>query len=1291
MKTAKSIPLTTRLRLLLGLSLVCLMAGGKVLAAPLSLATQPLFVEAQLPGNLVLVPSVEHPTVLSKANVGPYDQGKKYTGYFAANKCYKYHYDAVDVNEHHWYPVGPATDYQCSGEDQWSGNYLAWVGTQTIDTFRLALTGGNRVKDEVGETWLQKANHVYDPGWTWVTSAFNDGNTRLSNAGVVAGASPFSDDSLHAGINQQGHTMLFRRGQPVHDSDGETDTHSDQSCPAGTWLRNGYCYDNWQGNGYPEQEADEIDRIRFYNPDEPVNPDFTYRVYMRVKVCDESMGEESSCVSYEDSSSDGNWKPEGVVQSYSKQMRYSVFSYLNDHNRQRDGGVMRAPMKYVGAQKRQTDVVSGNGWEANANKEWDENTGVLIQNPDNQTTAMGVSIAHSGVINYINQFGELNKNYTKDKDPVSELYYAALRYLSGLDNPPSYSSYNNSDNREQWVDGFPVYQDWGADPIQWGCQNNALLGIGDTNSHSDKNLPGNTTYRNTEPNTSAPTHSGLNVITETNRVGSLEELGNNIGNTNEFSFGANSAYMAGLAYWANTRDIRTDLPGEQRAKTHWVDVMENQYLEDPSKNMYYLAAKYGGFNVSRDFDPENPDKALIEDRDWWVNGESLFTGDYAEENWTGTMKRPDNFYVAGNADAMVASLKEAFKSIANDMQSSSASVVANSTRLDTDSLVYQARFNTANWSGDLLAFELEEDGAVKEDPEWNAAEILDTMPLNERKVLVGGGDANSGFTLMPLAASHVGGDAALAAWVKGDRNQEVANGGSLRNRDSRLGDVINSNPAYSGHQSYGYQHLGDTIQAPAYNLFKVSNRNRQEIVLVASNDGMLHAFDADDGNELFAYIPSFVLDSLDDLVATNYTHQYILDGSVTVTDAWIEGAGENGEDAWRTLAVGTQGFGGRGLYVLDITDPANPSLLWEIDQDPNGYLGEGITEVSVIPVQIPAQGKDPASIEWRVVMGNGYNSNQEEARLLMFDLQDGALTDNLLVGVGNDGNGMAAVTAVNFNGSKPYADTIYGGDLHGDLWKFNQDNKGGWQTAVKLFDGDGLQPITSRPDLARVEVPADSDNWETMVYFGTGKFLESGDLSSTTPQYIYGLIDRNTALDQGDLLEQTILDEDIRETNQGIEQWRVTSNNPLDKEDGWFMKLVHKNNETGERVVVRPVIHATSVLFTTLIPSGDSCSGGGHSWLMALDKGTGGRPQGGVFDYDGDGDIDDDDYVYAANHGKVPISGVGFDKLLTRPNILHGPDGKDIAHTSDSSGEVTDLMLRGDPDNLGRQSWRQIR
>ena len=109
--------------------------------AGVTISQFPLITSGGAADNLVLIPSVEWPTVNSFANIGEYNNNTYYGGYFDSNKCYEYSYNANE-KERHFYPVDEANNYACPGDNEWSGNFLNWATTQTIDSFRYALTRG---------------------------------------------------------------------------------------------------------------------------------------------------------------------------------------------------------------------------------------------------------------------------------------------------------------------------------------------------------------------------------------------------------------------------------------------------------------------------------------------------------------------------------------------------------------------------------------------------------------------------------------------------------------------------------------------------------------------------------------------------------------------------------------------------------------------------------------------------------------------------------------------------------------------------------------------------------------------------------------------------------------------------------------------------------------------------------------------------------------------------------------------------------------------------------------------
>lgn len=129
----------------------------------------------------------------------------------------------------------------------------------------------------------------------------------------------------------------------------------------------------------------------------------------------------------------------------------------------------------------------------------------------------------------------------------------------------------------------------------------------------------------------------------------------------------------------------------------------------------------------------------------------------------------------------------------------------------------------------------------------------------------------------------------------------------------------------------------------SYTSFQNSVANRTPIIYVGANDGMLHAFNANTGVEVFAFIPTAVIENLNKLTSKTYGtstggHQYYVDGSMTVADVYF------GND-WHTVLVGSLGGGGREVFALDITNPNAPKLLWEFTSDTASTKENGVSSM----------------------------------------------------------------------------------------------------------------------------------------------------------------------------------------------------------------------------------------------------------------------------------------------------------------------------------------------------------
>lgn len=1202
----------------------------------------PLAAVITVPGNLALIPSVEFPTILSQANLGDYDVAKTYMGYFDANKCYLYQYDDIETRRH-FYPVGPATNRTCTDNTQWSGNYMNWAATQTIDPFRLALTGGNRVVDTPTETWLQKARYDRD-------SSNYFPNRNVSNAGTASGASPVSGTwgGLRIRINNLGHQMYFAR-----------------SALADSVLNNP---GNVRINGV------DVPRVRAYNPALPdhaltgrvrdgsnnVDDPFVYAVSVRVRVCVAGMLE-ANCKPYASAA-----KPEGLIQQYSNRIRFSIFGFLNDHSMFRDGGILRANQKFVGP----FSYPPAASPVVNAAAEWDPVTGVLIRNPDAAAAAatnarLGITtIGDSGVINYLNKFGEMTSKTHKTFDPVSELYYTAVRYFKNLGNVPEYTAVTGTAaQRYEFADGFPVIEAW-EDPIQFKCQANVALGIGDVYTHRDKNLPSasGTTSGSDEP-AKPPlvlADNTVDVIAATRKVAELE--GVTLNELGEFTGRQNSAYIAGLAYDSHTRDMRPDTAanpastGMQTMTTHWVDVRENQYLEPRSRNQYLLAAKYGGFEKPVGFDPYARTAALP-DEWWWNTGERLETHND---------KRPDNFYVASEADKMVQSLTQAFRNILNEIVGSGGSFAANSTRLDTGSTTYQASFSSSFWSGELAAFAVNPTtGALAATPTWQAS---DNFPAwNSRTIRFANGSSLASFEWgnLPAALRTQLGSQAVVDYLRGDRSNESPRGTQLRARQSILGDIVNSQPVFVGRPN-DRQYVSATFTGgSSYAAFATAQASRQGVVYVGANDGMLHGFNATTGAETFAFVPTAVMANLAEYTRQGYEHRYFVDGELTVADVFTGGS-------WRTVLVGTLGRGGRSVFALDVTNPTNVRLLWEKTAADIPQLGNNLGKPIIAQV---------ADGNWQVLIGNGPNSTGENAQLVMVRVDTGAVRV-VDTGVGGD-NGLTAVQAWDAD-SNGFSDTAYAGDFKGNLWKFV--TLSGTTTVTRLFTAtdrlNNPQPITAAPLVGRK--PGTTETW---VFFGTGQFLNDGDIGTRGEQSWYGIIDGGTTISGRSNLVQRQIEAEVPRPPFIIRTISAGSAADLTGRNGWYIDLVSPaRGAEGERMVLPNLFQGLVLIGSTRIPEvADVCQPTGRGFIMAIDPFTGARLENNFFDTNGDGRVNADDSVPVGGRNVVG-SGLGFGDAAPNNPIFVG----DVMQVSLDDASRASIRTASAVLNVRRVSWREL-
>lgn len=579
----------------------------------------------------------------------------------------------------------------------------------------------------------------------------------------------------------------------------------------------------------------------------------------------------------------------------------------------------------------------------------------------------------------------------------------------------------------------------------------------------------------------------------------------------------------------------------------------------------------------------------------------------------------------------------------------------------------------------------------------------------------------------------------LVNWLRGsavhNNSGQTLNTDLFRERVQRLGDVINAQPAYVKKAPFSYSDAGyagfkrcteGTGTSCATAQFPAPTLPRRGTVYGASNDGMLHAFETDvnnnpyfqtagiataattddaftgnnsgNGAERWAYMPRAVLDELYKLADTSvpFPHSYHVDGSPVVGDICISTpcAGQND---WRTILVAGLNSGGRGYYALDITNPLAPKALWEFTNSTSC----AVTDASGVPTSTVPTGGDYKSDchlglsygnplitkrksdgKWVVIVTSGYNNNVNggdgNGYLYILDALSGQILHRIGTGVGTAASpsGLAKI-----NGWVDSALTdntvlaVYGGDLEGNLWRFQLDSdSAGYLTVTRiatLVNGAGdRQPVTVKPELGEVDLNGVK---KRVVMVGTGKFLETVDkVGPFVTQTIYALRD-DLSGGTGPVIS------DVRNTGLVKVRQFATGSAPDTRtvaagtapnwttDFGWLIDLP----DTGEHVAVDPQLQLGTLVVASNVPTSDTCTAGGFSWINFLDFRTGSFVQGAT--------------------GNMASTKIGS-SLAVGMNVIMLPGGKvvSIVTTADNQQLTKDTPVPLAGFGGRRVSWREL-
>ncbi len=671
------------------------------------------------------------------------------------------------------------------------------------------------------------------------------------------------------------------------------------------------------------------------------------------------------------------------------------------------------------------------------------------------------------------------------------------------------------------------------------------------------------------------------------------------------------------------------------------------------------------------------------------------------------------YYSANNSAELETAFDEALTQITDSSQSIAASssnsdllafaaASSSSSMVAEGSLLFQTRYLTNNWSGELISLEIDKlTGQVASAPTWRAPKYPNGW---SNRVILTGHDGGKVFEKGSFSSSditkwfkdgsdknsvidYVRGKVVKKYRVRSSKNHQV----DLEEGDTidTMGDVVNSSPVYIPPPVAGLYSDHD------YDGYVKDNANRLTMMYLGANDGMLHGFYVDsdpkatsNGVEKLAYIPTQMLPHLKKLTVKNdFKHRFYVDGTPTVADVYTNSG------QWKTILVGGLGRGGQGFYALNVTKPggfantqasADSVVLWEFDDSDDSDLGYSYSKPQIMRLN---------DGNFYAVLGSGYNNTNNDANssgtgdavLYILNIETGKVVSKITTGYGTDddpnetgsrqrGNGLATIKGFDKD-DDGLIDQLYAGDLFGNLWKFDlsSNDPDDWKykpekenpstnyvaNPLKLFtalDHNGkAQPITSQVQVRNVKKTP-------MIFFGTGKLLEGADTLKVniSRQSFYAIKDQGALVSgRGSLLEQNIIYQAVMTfTGNPADnrEVRLSSNNSISESyKGWFMDLhtpVISSNQTlsyeeeGEQVVVNALLRGEKIFFATNAPNEeDDCLPSSKNFVFELNAASGARLNYVAVDLNNDGQVDDKDGVVRkdsdGNNIVVSVSGQG--------------------------------------------------
>lgn len=697
--------------------------------------------------------------------------------------------------------------------------------------------------------------------------------------------------------------------------------------------------------------------------------------------------------------------------------------------------------------------------------------------------------------------------------------------------------------------------------------------------------------------------------------------------------------------------------------------------------------------------------------------------------------RKNWYFNAAKKEDLLVAFKAIVDNIENDSKNTKFEGVSSTAPATTSTgipdMAATVHLNTGSWSSQLRFYKLNRDGTPINTTKF------DQPSFNNRLTLVNDG---SKTYFIDRVADNEASNAKFGI-SDGSAKDKLEWKNALLKWTGRAGsdEAIKADAGAKGYsQSYRIRptdpndpnkderNLGDILDGSVAAIGN-KDKGRQEFLVAAANDGMVHIFRNDTPSNPYdlklSYIPAgmereddqgqattlgkVLKDIARDGYGSSTPHRYMVNGGFVLRQT---------PDKKQTFMFGAMGQGGRGAYALNIGAVANSDRsgwnktvpLFETEKGAGNKLGYTIGSTQIGRVSIKRD-TTPVNLESNVryagFLASGYrtedvNSEDNDTALYVYDMtgkeagtknngdqvsKAGILLGDKKIPAPNGKGGLSTPTLVDtdFDG---IVDIAYAGDRYGNMFRFDLRGKtpSEW-SAQMIFQGSGNQPITSAPAVSR----RGKDKY--VVIFGTGSEIYQNELNNTNGQInaVYGIYD-DVSTDESKkavLAKSSELEQQTRESDG--EHIYVSDNKVGEGKKGWSLTL-----DPNERVTVKPTmilrtavvtirkyetktIHTDSSSTDVCLPDSTSTQTTAKTIILGVNAENGGRL--GLRD----ARISDKNrqFIKRENNGQVYYaSGMVFDGVVNF-TYLNGSKADDSPVTADgdSGGTGTDKELNATP------------